>query len=318
MEADTQDDILTMSIADPTSSSSRKPDVEFEPMFLDGWVKTQAPELEHVDKLNDCHHQQLKWKAMSALCCVWRDDLSNLAFEQLMCKLESTWIKKVFLHHLGPDDSSWPSDKELDPTEFGEALGLKTTSEDLQSHFIGLEETHLSDDQSMMNVVDAVPTGGTLALFASVTVLQWARVMMREDLRSPGKWCIVVAVMGAKTIHGKTTPLLIAKFEKSSGAMRRKVGASRVNIRMTGSDSQFFRKEMMRGGGRWIGRGRRGRTVKATKAAKVVNGEQKKCVKCELRWETGEQKEHTGHRHGPSQWVWAVTWRWCSFSENFT
>ena len=155
---------------------------EFEPIFLDSWVKAPTPidELEPDEDYDGDEFEGLKWRSMSALYRV-----KDQSYEKLNSKPESKpdpqnhdcedyyqhyqqrnsqreYLSKAF----GPDCPSWPSEINLEPSEFMKVLASQLSNEELRSRFIGTEAIHDPD----IKVVDVVPRGGTLVLFDSVVV----------------------------------------------------------------------------------------------------------------------------------------------------
>lgn len=173
-----------------TSASTKTGDsIEYEPIFLDSWVKTRAPKSQapysihdEGEEEEDLYDDSLEWQAMSALYRIRREEFSP----------ETEYKPKLYVHDdpqkpqreylsqsFGPNSPSWPSDQNLEPADFARALASQLTSEDHRNRFVGVEDTHPDEvsrdsnkkyDSPMLEVVDVVPTGGTLVLFDSVTV----------------------------------------------------------------------------------------------------------------------------------------------------
>jgi hypothetical protein len=121
---------------------------EFEPVFLDSWVKTPL--------LNE-YHDDRQWRPLSALYCLQNDGTSP-------CRCSSVAGNRRYLTDpFGADNPSWPSDTDLDPLEFAAALASQLPSP-LYDKFVGVE------DLNGVQPVDVLPTGGTLAFFDSATV----------------------------------------------------------------------------------------------------------------------------------------------------
>ena len=189
-------------IESPSSSSSSSTVVEYEPVFLDSWVKTKAlenesgpPESNEEAAYSD---DTLEWKAMSALYRIRRDGIpskrrgSNNPESSKSSSGDPDHdenprkaVREYLSPPFGPNSPSWPSEQILEPTDFAEALALQLSQEDQRSRFVGVEDivphrggiddddigSGMSDgDSQTMEIVDVVPKGGTLVLFDSVTV----------------------------------------------------------------------------------------------------------------------------------------------------
>ena len=190
----------------PSSFSTRAEDnIEYEPIFLDCWVKMPAPKShafesnneeggEEEEGYHDCD-DSLEWQPMSALYRIRRKELLP---PKANCKQNPSAAyhgdpRKPLREYLslpfGPNSPSWPSEQNLEPTDFAKALALQLTSEDHRRRFVGVEDiAHYSDAgtdrgdgnadtdcddspaQHHLEIVDVVPAGGTLVLFDSVTV----------------------------------------------------------------------------------------------------------------------------------------------------
>lgn len=123
---------------------------EFDPIFLDSWVKTPTiPATIDEEHSEDDHCIALQWQPLSALYRLVEGNNSSQARE---------YLSNAF----GPDSPSWPSDTNLDATEFAAALASQL-SRRMQNDFISTEAIH---DQP----TDILPTGGTLILFDSVAI----------------------------------------------------------------------------------------------------------------------------------------------------
>mmetsp|Transcript_17514 Transcript_17514/g.37891 ORF Transcript_17514/g.37891 Transcript_17514/m.37891 type:complete len:551 (+) Transcript_17514:104-1756(+) len=169
---------------------------EFEPIFLDSWVKMPATDIAidaDADEVNDTE-DSLQWQAMSALYRIKRNNTHSLggslpaAATGERGEEEREYLSKPF----GPNSPSWPSETNLEPADFAQALAAQLFSsfeynetnlldyhdghdqskngESLQSRFVGTEDIHILNQPSMMTVVDVIPAGGTLVLFDSVAV----------------------------------------------------------------------------------------------------------------------------------------------------
>jgi hypothetical protein len=195
---------LSSSSSSPSSSSTRARDsIEYEPIFLDCWVKMPAPKShtfesnkEEGGEKEEGYHDNddsLEWQPMSALYRIRRKELSPEAKYNKPNPLAYDNPRKPLREYLslpfGPNSPSWPSEQNLEPTDFAWALALQLTSEDHRRRFVGVEDiTHYSDAekgkengdinsncddlhvQQQLEVIDVVPAGGTLVLFDSVTV----------------------------------------------------------------------------------------------------------------------------------------------------
>jgi hypothetical protein len=131
-------------------------DDEFEPVFLDCWIKTLSDtyiEDYIVDENDDQQHDNLKWKPLSALYCL----KSHEPFIQ-----EREYISPSF----GVNSPSWPKESNLNPSDFIKALSFQLCNDSLRQRFFGLEQI----DDKDIKVVDVIPLDGTLVLFDSVVI----------------------------------------------------------------------------------------------------------------------------------------------------
>lgn len=129
---------------------------EFEPVFLDSWVKTlsdyyREDSIDNHD--DDDHYENLKWQPFSALYRL-------KSFDSL--RQEREYVSNAFC----ANSPSWPKESNLKPSDFIKALSQLLLNDDLRERFIGLEQIGDSD----ITVVDVSPFGGTLVLFDSVVI----------------------------------------------------------------------------------------------------------------------------------------------------
>lgn len=178
---------------------------EFEPIFLDSWVKipVATDTARDADEIHDTDDAYLQWQAMSALYRIKRNNtLLVKSTEERVAGDVNVEGREYLSKPFGPNSPSWPSQINLEPADFAQALAAQLFSiseyynnetssihdndhhddknhqakctngkESLQSRFVGTEDIHILNQQpSMMSVVDVVPTGGTLVLFDSVAV----------------------------------------------------------------------------------------------------------------------------------------------------
>jgi hypothetical protein len=159
---------------------------EFEPIFLDSWVKAPAEECiynhqgyddedEEID-VDMYPSQNLSWCTLSALYRIRRtsvgqatkidsesDSLEKYFDDDLLLRQEEQYPQREYLSvAFGPKSPTWPSDTSLDPVDFANALASQLHTS-LRNRFVSTEAIH---DQP----VDVLPTGGTLILFDSVAV----------------------------------------------------------------------------------------------------------------------------------------------------
>jgi hypothetical protein len=140
---------------------------DFEPIFLDSWVKTLSEEEDY----DGDEYEKLKWRPMSALYRIKRDNLTKPEpykndFDRGQSHNQQYPQREYLSKPFGPDSPSWPSEINLNPSEFVKALASQLSDEDLQRRFIGTEDVQDPD----INIVDVVPSAGTLVLFDSVVV----------------------------------------------------------------------------------------------------------------------------------------------------
>jgi len=153
-----------------TTTTDDESKIEFEPVFLDAWVKTKAPTTTSIiDESNDDYYSsQLEWQPMSALYrlerstsllllqdnknnhyCSQDDDGDNLDDDgggdndkpPLLPRRD--YISEPF----GPNSPSWPSNHDLEPFEFAKALASQLTKKDHRSRFVGTEEIETRQQQ---------------------------------------------------------------------------------------------------------------------------------------------------------------------------
>lgn len=172
---------------------------EFEPIFLDSWVKVPILKDESTEgNIENDEDDGLQWRSMSALYRVKRG-LSDAGLNlNSQTKLESQkhtcdyyqqhqhrYSQRQYLSQpFGPDSPSWPSEINLEPSEFVKVLASQLSNEDLRSRFIGTETIHDPD----IKVVDVVPRGGTLVLFDSVAVPHEVLEVMSGDRLAIAGW----------------------------------------------------------------------------------------------------------------------------------
>uniref|UniRef100_A0A7S1C241 Prolyl 4-hydroxylase alpha subunit Fe(2+) 2OG dioxygenase domain-containing protein n=1 Tax=Corethron hystrix TaxID=216773 RepID=A0A7S1C241_9STRA len=170
-------------------NDNNKSTIEFEPVFLDSWIQTpmtlpknlNQKEIKDENYTDDHDKDNAKssfnWIPMSALyrinnkrtynTTVVKEGGDNGELGGMNNKSsDRDYLSKPF----GPQSPLWPSDKNLEPTDFARALASQLSTSDHRKRFIGLEDIHIMDDPSMINIVDIVPIGGTLVMFDSVTV----------------------------------------------------------------------------------------------------------------------------------------------------
>eukprot|EP00536_Pseudo-nitzschia_multiseries_P013980 jgi/Psemu1/291180/fgenesh1_pg.639_\ len=179
------------------SSSPTTGDIEFEPVFLDSWVKTKTltpdSDLDSNQRTAETEYDNeiisfsIDWQPMSALYRLRRNKnfappskdesrtrrTTSLSQEYFAYNYTSNSVREYLSIPFGPNSPSWPSNHDLEPTEFAEALALQLERKDHQSRFVGTEDIRGGVDSggsSEIKVVDVVPKGGRLVLFDSVTV----------------------------------------------------------------------------------------------------------------------------------------------------
>ena len=145
--------------------------IEFEPIFLDSWVKTPIDE---KDDKND-EYERVKWRPLSALYRMKRNYSTEIDYhkdandeddDRTIYNGDSVPQKEYLSKPFGPDSPTWPSDIDLEPAEFVKALALQLCNPDFQERFLGTED--IGDHG--IDIVDFMPSAGTLVLFDSVTV----------------------------------------------------------------------------------------------------------------------------------------------------
>ena len=151
---------------------------EFEPIFLDGWVKTSVDDIHleakkaqdyKVDEDPSC--PSLQWHPLSALyrivdvnvnvdvdVDVDETDGDSQTEQQQHQHQQREYLSGTF----GPNSPTWPSDTNLDPAEFSNALASQLPAS-IRNKFISTEAIH-------ERPIDVPPTGGSLVLFDSVAV----------------------------------------------------------------------------------------------------------------------------------------------------
>jgi hypothetical protein len=138
-------------------------DFEFDPIFLDSWVKVEACE-------SSKEPETMKWRPMSALYRIKKGRRSKKIRRQ--SQAEDEFHRKDFPQReylskpFGPDSPTWPKQLGLEPLEFAQALALQLSNQDLQENFIGTEDI----SGPGIEIIDVVPYAGTLVMFDSVVV----------------------------------------------------------------------------------------------------------------------------------------------------
>ena len=148
----------------------------YDPVFLDSWIKTPASSNDRNcdNDGEEYRYGDLDWKPLSALYRVCSDP------ENDTCNKNENYKREYITEPFGPDTPLWPSNINLEPKQFIDALGQQV------SLFLGRENDRtdgkdsstrpspLIDVQSISDdvttIVDIVPSGGTLVLFDSVTM----------------------------------------------------------------------------------------------------------------------------------------------------
>jgi hypothetical protein len=145
---------LSTDTTEYSSAGDEGHDKEFDPVFLDSWVKTPTltGEEEH-DAENP--HDSLQWCPLSALYRLVKNNSKEEPQEQ---RYDRDYLSDAF----GADSPSWPSDTNLEAADFCAALALQLPAS-MRDNFIGTEEIH-------SHPLDVAPTGGTLVLFDSVAI----------------------------------------------------------------------------------------------------------------------------------------------------
>ncbi len=158
--------------ASSSHSSFTTSDVEFEPVFLDSWVKTPTAKHEDEESVEIGEYDSLKWRPLSALYRIRVDMRSNSRSnsKQNVYSHSEKCNREYLSTPFGPESPGWPSENNLDPVDFSKALALQMIRDDHKRQFVGVEDIELWNDQPNMNVVDINPNGGTLVLFDSVVV----------------------------------------------------------------------------------------------------------------------------------------------------
>lgn len=158
--------IESSSTSSDVGGDSTQEDCEYEPVFLDCWVKMPASKSNEMEE-DGLEEDRLDWQAMSALYRIRTETLSRATndkedkYHQQQCQQHHRdYISPAF----GPGSPSWPSDSNLEPTDFAIALARQLSQEKHRRRFVGVE------DVRACQIVDVVPTGGTLVMFDSATV----------------------------------------------------------------------------------------------------------------------------------------------------
>ena len=152
-----------------SSSSSRARDrIEYEPIFLDCWVKTRVVQSKQEEG-GEYYNDSFEWQAMSALYRIRTEraslDTKDECNSNSHLHLLQHDVREYLSLPFGPNSPSWPLDANLEPTDFASALALQFTKHDHKRRFVGVE-----DVTSECEIVDVLPTGGTLVLFDSVAI----------------------------------------------------------------------------------------------------------------------------------------------------
>ena len=148
---------------------------EFEPIFLDSWIKTSTNELCNENPVDGDNEETLLWHPLSALYRLeqtYTDEISKLSSSHKGLSnndhnIRYEYSQREYLSKpFGANSPGWPSDMNLEPSEFAKALSCQLLDIDLRNRFVGIEDI---DDPNMI-VVHILPTGGTLVMFDSVAV----------------------------------------------------------------------------------------------------------------------------------------------------
>jgi len=158
---------------------STKEDCEYEPVFLDCWVKVPAS-ISNEKEEAGFDENLLQWEAMSALYRIRTTNLSQQGNDQedVYQQQRRDYVSSPF----GPSSPSWPSDSNLEPTDFAEALAQQLSQENHRRRFVGVE------DIRDCPIVDVVPTGGTLVMFDSATVPHEVLEVEKGDRMAIAGW----------------------------------------------------------------------------------------------------------------------------------
>ena len=166
-----QDEASPSTTSLSSSPSAEQNRIEYEPVFLNSWVKIRA-DIPGNDQDNDDENNSedaLEWQALSALYRIRTDDDKSSRQtnhrKQSICHETEHPMRDYLSPPFGPNSPSWPSNPNLEPTDFASALKLQLSDPDHQKRFVGVEDITKSCE-----IVDVVPTGGTLILFDSVAV----------------------------------------------------------------------------------------------------------------------------------------------------
>ncbi len=141
-------------------------DFEFDPIFLDSWVKVEAcVGGKYPEESDEC--DAMKWRPMSALYRIIKGSSRHSRAEDEFRRQDfpqREYLSKPF----GPDSPTWPPTSKLglEPLEFAKALVLQLSNKDFRDNFISTEDI----SGHGIEIIDVVPNAGTLVLFDSVVV----------------------------------------------------------------------------------------------------------------------------------------------------
>lgn len=143
---------------------------EFDPIFLDSWVKVKAC-VGGKDPEESDEYGALNWRPMSALYRIKMGSKKSTEIRrngraQDVFHRQEIPQREYLSQPFGPDSPTWPSELNLEPSEFAKALALQLSNKDLRDQFIGTEDI----SGPGIDIIDVVPYAGTLVLFDSVVV----------------------------------------------------------------------------------------------------------------------------------------------------
>mmetsp|Transcript_27886 Transcript_27886/g.43084 ORF Transcript_27886/g.43084 Transcript_27886/m.43084 type:complete len:443 (+) Transcript_27886:84-1412(+) len=145
-------------------------DFEFDPIFLDSWVKVETCVGGKYHEESD-ENGATKWRPMSALYRI-KNKKGNRSTEMRRngragYEFHRQDPQREYLSQpFGPDSPTWPSQLNLEPLEFAKALALQLSNKEFRDNFIGTEDISAPG----IDIIDVSPYAGTLVLFDSVVV----------------------------------------------------------------------------------------------------------------------------------------------------
>ena len=153
---------------DLNATNQRVLDFEFDPIFLDSWVKVEACVGGKYPEESD-EYGAMKWRPMSALYRIKKGNRltemrrnGRAEYEFHRQDPQREYLSKPF----GSESPTWPSQLNLEPLEFAKALALQLSNKEFRDNFIGTEDI----SGPGIDIIDVEPYAGTLVLFDSVVV----------------------------------------------------------------------------------------------------------------------------------------------------